>query len=307
MESEHFIDLINIEVGQKLFIDSYFETHLLIVDDSSLLCIKGNYLIGKKVGKTFIKYLNKTVDVNVIAKGTTNSAYLLSDLKNKNFKFIVIGDSTSAEETYDNKGYTYCHKICKALSGRFTHNYAIGGTTVTYMYKGSNIEKEYKNNLIAIDGVRVVKKAYKNNELANIDVAFIGYGHNDRYFQPPIEDLSCQKYSLNSFNSCHSFKGSYRYIINTLRKANPKILIVILNCTYSEYLLTSKQWNYSLSYLDYRRAIYEIACEMHTKYIDPWNYMKQYYDFSKENKYYHDVVHFSRDGHAKLAEYILKN
>ena len=218
--------------------------------------------------------------------------------------FIVIGDSVSADETYNNKDKTYAKIVANLVGGKLIKNYAIGGTTVTYMYKGSNIEIEYGDNLTAIDGVRVTKKAYINKELNNIDFAFIAFGHNDQYFQPPLDDD--KSFSIDNFDSAHSFKGSYRYIVNLLRLANPDIKIILLNCTYSEYSARSDRWEYHLSYLDYRNAITELANELNCKLIDPWDYMKKYFDAKDKKFYYHDDVHISQNGHQKLAEYIMK-
>ena len=56
----------------------------------------------------------------------------------------------------------------------------------------------------------------------------------------------------DTFATCHSYKGSYRYMINVLREANPYMRIILLNCTYSEYDKTlpspyGKTYNSSLT------------------------------------------------------------
>ncbi len=217
--------------------------------------------------------------------------------------FVVFGDSVSAEETYDNRGKTYVDLIVRALHGNLLRNYAIGGTTVTYMYQGSNIEKEYGENYVAIDGVRVADMAFRKHELDEVDVAFIQYGHNDQYFQPPLDQ---KEKNVEDFSHIASFQESYRYIIHLLRKANPAVQIILINCTYSEYAARSNQWPHVLTYFDYRRAIEEVANEKNCFLIDPWDYLQRYFDGKNEKHFYHDDVHLSPFGHEKLANFILQ-
>jgi len=170
------------------------------------------------------------------------------------------------------------------------------------MYEGSNIEKEYKDNEVAIDGCRVAKRAYEKKELNDIDYAFIAFGHNDQYFQPPLDNL---EHNIDEISNCLSFKNSYRYIVSLLRKANPNIKIIIMNCTYSEYAARSNQWEHVLTYNDYRKAIKEISDELDTFYIDPWDYMKTVFDGKTSRKYYYDDVHISPLGHQYLTKFII--
>ena len=104
---------------------------------------------------------------------------------NKNL--LILGDSVSAQATIGNDK-TYSTLLKEELNINELKNAAIGGTTLTYMYEGSNIYKEYKDNAEAIDGCRVVTNLSKNNELSKFDYVIIAYGHNDQYFQPPLDE-----------------------------------------------------------------------------------------------------------------------
>ena len=182
-------------------------------------------------------------------------------------------------------------------------NAAIGGTTLTYMYEGSNIDKEYHNHEVAIDGCRVVTRLALDNSLKDFDYVIIAYGHNDQYFKPEIEDDNKNIFALEQ---CKSYKASFRFIINTLKKHNPRIRIIVLNCTYSEYDIVSiSPYGQKFNYLSYRNASKEIADEYNLKYIDPWDYMKQYCDYASDRYYYQDSVHISLNGHKVLYEYLL--
>ena len=70
-------------------------------------------------------------------------------LEGKNI--VSFGDSVTADATIGASGLTYPRLFASKYSMNFKANYAIGGTTATYMYKGSNIYKEYANNKTAID------------------------------------------------------------------------------------------------------------------------------------------------------------
>ena len=142
-------------------------------------------------------------------------------------------------------------------------------------------------------------------ELDNVDYVFIAYGHNDQYFQPPITVDGDDSYAVNSFDSCHSFKGSYRYMIETLKLANPNVRIILLNCTYSEYDKSNpSRYGKTYSYADYRNAISEIGTEYNLTTIEPWEYLSIFFDAHDNKIYYKDAVHLSERGHLELGQFI---
>ena len=315
-----FVDLedVYIEVGEKYSLKSTLLTYKGITVTSKDIKIasygsNSGVILGKKVGQTslVLEYQGQKqlLNVNVVESGTYSSTFDFNIHRLEGKNIVSFGDSVTADATIGASGLTYPRLFASKYSMNFKANYAIGGTTATYMYKGSNIYKEYANNKTAIDGCRVVWNAFVNDELYDVDVAFIAYGHNDQYFQPPITVEGDDKYCVDdSFVTCHSYKGSYRYMINVLREANPNIRIILLNCTYSEYdkALPSPYGN-TYNYQDYRNATKEIASEMNCRYVDPWDYMKDYYDFNGSRQYYSDSVHITAKGHQLLSQYISNN
>ena len=314
VEYTTFIELsdIYLSVGETYYLNDVLQDYkgiIVVSKDNEITSYNSqtDLLTAYSEGETYLvlKYKGMQQRVNVYVK-KIKSEYTFTKERLYGKKIVAFGDSVTADATIGKNGQTYSRRFASRYEMDYVKNYAIGGTTATYMYKGSNIYKEYANNKTALDGCRVIYNAYKNGELSDIDYAFIAYGHNDQYFQPPItvsgDDLYCVD---NSFSTCNSYKGSYRYMINVLREANPNIRIIILNCTYSEYDKTyPSPYGKKYSYLDYRIATQEIAEEMDCKYIDPWDYMKEIYDYGTSNVYYSDSVHITSLGHQKLSQYL---
>lgn len=305
---------IDIEVGETYNISYAIKSNSNIsvsLSDDSLAELDKNIITGKEVRESSLvlqlEDKKQLVNLNIHSKGELSETFSFDIGRLANKKIVAFGDSVTANATVGGAN-TYYNNFANKFRMLDVKNYAIGGTTATYMYEGSNIYKEYANATQAIDGVRVVKQAYDNNELSDVDYAFIAYGHNDQYFQPPITASGDDAYDVNSFDSCKSFKGSYRYMVNTLKLANPNIRIMLLNCTYSEYDKTNKSPYGSIySYDDYRTAIQELATELSLTYIDPWDHLQMYFDAYDSRYYYKDTVHLSEEGHKILTQYIINS
>lgn len=279
------------------------------LNETDIATLNENIITGTKVGESkLILSLDgkkQQVILNVHEKGALSETFSFELGRLANKKIIALGDSVTANATIGGDN-TYYNNFANKFRMNAVKNYAIGGTTATYMYEGSNIYKEYEKAEGVIDGVRLTNQAYDNGELNDIDYAFIAYGHNDQYFQPPVTVSGDDVYDVNSFDSCHSFKGSYRYMINTLKLANPNIRIMLLNCTYSEYNISNPSpYGKTYSYSDYRTAIKEIAEEFSLTHIDPWDHLQIYFDAYDTRYYYKDSVHMTTQGHIILTQYII--
>ena len=296
---------LTLEEGESLYIGDDLKVNPNIktaIGNEQIASVSDDkFVTGIRVGKTTLRCtINgyyQDVEINVVAKGSLSDSFILDrrHLYDKNLVFF--GDSVTAQDP----NFNYPTLLASYYETAYMKNYAIGGTTLTYMYPGSNIDKEYHNNSTAIDGCRVVSNAAIKGELANADYVFVAYGHNDQYFQPPLDSTdSDNPYDINN---CVSFKASWRFVINIIKRANPNARIIALNCTYSEYdktTATPYAQGSKITYADYRNATYEIANEYKLKYLDPWDYMKQYYPSC-----YKDSVHLQQQGHEKLFEFII--
>lgn len=304
---------IKMEINQRLCIDNYVienKKSEILIRDQEVVKFENNNLYGLKEGCTYLLIKDgekhQRVEIEVLPEGSLSSAWNFEDMV-KGQKIVAFGDSVTADATIG-ADLTYTRLIARKYGLEFKKNYAIGGTTGTYMYEGSNIWKEYRSSKDVIEGPRRVKNAVDAGEIDDVDYAIIAYGHNDQYFQPPISVENDDVYNVDNFDNAHSFKGSYRFMVNYLRKANPNIKIILLNCTYSQYWAEGgRPYGDELGYDDYRKAITELAEELDCKTVDPWNYTKTIYDAGKPNQaYYKDVVHLSINGHSKLYNYIIK-
>ena len=315
-EEQRFFNIsdIVVEVGDVLEIGNIIkqtDEYEIKITNNKLADFEDYYIKALAKGETTLTITKETkrqtVKLSVIDNGTYVDPYKFSKelLEGKNL--AVFGDSVTAVATIGNAAATYASRFASHYGMNLLKNYAIGGTTATYTYFGSNIYKEYGESKTILDGCQVMYKAYNNKELDNVDYAIIAYGHNDQYFKPPVNALNDRDYcTSNTYTSCKSYKGSYRYMINMLKKANPEVKVILLNCTYSEYdKANNPAYGSNYNYFDYRYATKQIAIEMGCKLIDPWEHMKQYFDFQKGNKYYKDTVHLTIEGHKILADYII--
>ena len=281
---------------------------------TDILTINNNVFCGIKVGEANIELKQydtvQNVKVTVHAVGALSNSFTICKERMAGKSLVAFGDSVTysssangqPENTYPNH---IAFTLKMSIPSNTYINLAIGGSTGTYMYPGSSIAKEYENSVGYIDGVSVVKNLYDEGSLADVDYAIIAFGHNDQYFQPPLTAPGDDVYDVNSFASCNSFKGSYRHMIQTLQLANPSMRVIILGCTYSEYQLTNpSRYGNTYNYDDYRQAMKEVAEEFNLTYIDPWDYMRSYFDCYDNEYYYRDTVHLTVEGHKLLANYI---
>ena len=305
------LEKIDIEIGETYDLRHSVKDQkgfTVTTSKADVVSVDNNIICGVAVGEANIELKKddavQTVKVAVHAVGALSTSFTICKERFANKRLVAFGDSV----TYSSGaagGNTYVENIALKFKMKVPNNYAIGGSTGTYMSVGSNIYKEYKDNTEAIDGVRFIKNLYDNGELETVDYAIIAYGHNDQYFQPVLTAPGDDVYDVNSFASCDSFKGSYRHMINTLKLGNPKMRIIVLGCTYSEYQFANpSRYGNTYNYDDYRQAMKEVAEELNVTYIDPWDYMKGYFDCYDSSYYYRDTVHLTVEGHKLLANYI---
>lgn len=322
------LQYIDIEIDETYNISSLLSElsgMTLSMDDTTLASYTNGVLTGKKTGVTKVTLNHdgkeQIVRLEVHEKGALGSVFTFDEYRLVGKNIVAFGDSVTDYVT--NNAKSYYERFADIFGMNAVKNYAIGGTTAHYGYVGSNLYNEYFYNgswitdgagRKVVDGPQRVKNAYDANELANIDYVFIAYTHNDQHFQPIPTHDGYDDYNLNSFDSCASFKGSYIYMIETLKLANPNVRIILMAPTYAMYDVTGvahngdnyygKEYNYS----DYRQMIKEAAAETNTKYVNSWNYLKDYFDSHPVNggsrKYYNDIVHLSKTGQQVLAEYL---
>ena len=169
-----------------------------------------------------------------------------------------------------------------------------------------------------IDGCHQVYEKLSKGELDNVDYLILNYGYNDLYYQVDItvdgDDVYCVD---DTYACCKSFKGSYRYMVNCARKANPNVKIILMNMMFTKYTYddggypAGYHFNKGIKIHDYRKAIFELSEELDAKIVDAYNYMKEQYDYDPERPQsttwvYKDTVHYTVYGQKKIADYFYK-
>ena len=152
-----------IEITNIIDLDEY----TVVVEDESIAVVEDIYIGGLNEGNTTLTiYKDKkkqTVNITVVPQKEYVDPYKFSEVDLSGKKMVAFGDSVTAVATlgasYAN--YTYSARFANHYGMTLKNNYAIGGTTATYTYYGSNIYKEYSNNKSVLDGCQVVYKAYK--------------------------------------------------------------------------------------------------------------------------------------------------
>ena len=174
------------------------------------LLLSNNILKANKTGTYKILLDNKECIINVFNDNELSSTFEINYERFSNKSLLILGDSVSAKETIGLENKTYSKLMEENLNLKHLHNAAIGGTTLTYMYEGSNIDKEYHNNERAIDCCRVVKRLEDEDKLKDFDYVIIAYGHNDQHFKDEIEEENKKVLSLDDV---HSFNNISETVI----------------------------------------------------------------------------------------------
>ena len=317
---------VDIEVGETYNISSLLNEYdgiAVSFENDELVEYDDGVITGLNIGITNLILHHNGYKQNIILKvhekGALNTTFTFDEYRLAGKKIVAFGDSGTANATVGGKDtyYNLFADYYKMVEGG---NFAIGGTTATYGYKGSNIHKEYAGTKYYGGPQRIIE-VYNNGQLADVDYVILSYVGNDRYFQVPIEDENASEYNVDLskkvdtldetlYESAHSFKGSYRHMIKTLRQINPNVRIIVLNYHYSEFdLYTYARYGSKYHVEDYRKAVREVADEMNVKYLNPWQHTKNYYDYGLNGKgallYYQDCVHMSPSGHEKFADYLV--
>ena len=317
------IQYIDIEIDETYDISSLLDEFKGIeveFEDSSLVNYSNGVITGLKEGisRMFLSHDGKkqVIRLEVHKPGDLDTSFTFDEYRLAGKNIVAFGDSGTANSTV-NGADTYYNLFAKHFKMVEGGNFAIGGTTATYGYEGSNIYKEY-NETKYYGGPQRIIEVYNEGKLDNVDYVILSYVGNDRYFQVPIENENPIEYDVdiknadtldaNVYASAHSFKDSYRHMIKTLRQINPRVRIILLNFHYSEFdYYTYARYGSKYTSNDYRNAEREIADEMKVKYLSSYQHTRNYFDYtiSGGGLYYTDCVHMSVYGHEKYADYLI--
>lgn len=268
-------------------------------------------------GKTFYQKL----EVNVFEKGGLSADYTFDYGRLAGKNVVIFGDSvTVGAGVSTNK--RYWELLRDELEFKGVKSFAVGGTTMTYMYDGSHIKNEYYSgfgrhfngtSFITVPTTQEKVNNYTSNEdkltasaignearIKATDYLIIFYGHNDMYFQVPI---GTTEYLPKNLNQCTTFKASYAYALNYIKSVNPDVRILLLAPQYSEYA-PNASYNKNITYADYRNAIKDMAAYYKVKCIDLWDESAV---ANQSEPILQDAVHPNNYGHRVIADIIKKH
>ena len=316
---EDTLENIYIEIDEEYNLSSLYSKKMTFTIDSDIVKVSSKGVVkGLKTGVAYGILSNgnekQLVPVKVFEKGELSVDFTIDEYRMKGKKMVCFGDSVTFPASIGGAP-TYHELAAESLGMIAVKNYAIGGTTGTYVYEESYIYREYGGGIYAhLSGPEVIYEAYKAGELADIDYAMIMFGHNDQYFQVNMEDDN-DEFDIERFDRLNSVEESYRYMIRALRVANPNMRIIIINMTYSQYDVSTIAKNGNdyfgkeVEYSDFQQAVKNVAIREQVKHLNPWNHLVEYFDYnwdgSGKKQYYNDSVHLSPLGHKILAKYIV--
>ncbi len=324
------LNRINIEVGETYDLRQLLKNSNLTLTDFSFTFSNANVTLdteyaytlkGMKKGVTdlylFNNNLYQKIAIHVLEKGELSAYYSFDYARLSNKNVTIFGDSvTVGAGIGTNK--RYWEILNKELNFANVDSFAVGGTTMTYQYTGSNISKEYDmgfgKNFNGVAFITNTRTDYKQTDSAqikeeremnkkrqesikNADYVIIFYGHNDLYFQPPIgktEELP------SKIEDCKTFKASYAYALTHIKKVNPDARILLLAPSYSKYK-PGDGYDIGVTYEDYRKAIGDMAEYYHVRFLDLWEPTLAAHN---QKNTLQDVVHPNEWGHQAIADAI---
>ena len=245
-------------------------------------------------------------------------------------KIIAFGDSITDGCLLDptkvnglNYEDTYFAQLCRYLgvasdpTDLENCNFACGGTTLTYGLNGgygiSGVERVSKGESFT-DGGRV-RNPYPN--IMDADLCVIFYGTND--LTAGVKARSDGTDGLNdapqTMQEAKTIRGGMYYMINQLRKMNPKLKILVLPPLYrradggllgyqdENRDVVNLQTNQSLRW--FGQTIEEVCAEQGARFID-WYSLFDYETFGRNDAtaYSYDGLHPNVEGHKKMFAFL---
>lgn len=300
---------LSIEVDEtydftKLLTDTTFalDTFELAVTNKSCTEVtktSSSYILkGLKEGSSDLYVIHEDqyqiIPISILKLGALSTSFTFDWGRLSNKAVTIFGDSVSYGAGLPD-GARYWQLLDEELNFSSVQSFAVGGTTMTYSYDGSHIWEEYSEQGKGFNGVSFVVNNSQRVIRSNYIIIF--YGHNDMYFQP---DIGTTEYLPEKIEDCNSFKSSYAYALNFIKKNNPYARILLITPNYSVYK-PNPSYDVGLTYEDYRQAIIDMANYYGVRYLDIWD---DTYEEHQKNSILSDSVHLNAHGHRVVADLI---
>lgn len=235
-------------------------------------------------------------------------------------KIVTLGDSVFGET----RDETAVPARLQELLGKPVYNAAMGGTCVARLE--SDRRMDFAKNSLSLVGLtraiwagdlrvqRALRMRESNTDyfweaveglsmvdFQQVEIILIQQGLNDYHGGVPIENPQ------DPYDE-YTFLGALRSAVRDLRKANPKIRIVLVTPTYTWYIstgLTCEETDQGGGILeDYVEAEIRVAKELGIEVIDVYHDFFPHEKWEDKDLYMRDGLHPNEEGRKLLAERI---
>lgn len=237
-------------------------------------------------------------------------------------EIVVFGDSICGQV----RDETSVPAQLQELLGREVYNAALGGTAMGRQAHGRR-QDDSGNCFSMIELIKAVEagdfgvqrsvmisertveyfpeviEGLSEVDFSHVDTVLLEYGINDYHGETRIQDPE-DPYDV------YTFLGALRTVVESLRRVNPGLRIVLVTPTYAWYVYSDERRTYDETdrgegtLRDYVEAELRAAEELDVEIIDVYHDFYPHEDWEDWELYTIDGIHPNEAGRRKLAEHI---
>ncbi len=237
-------------------------------------------------------------------------------------EIVVFGDSICGQV----RDETSVPARLQELLGRRVYNAAMGGTAMAQQKDGRR-QDDIGNCFSMIELAKAVEagdfgvqrsvlvreriveyfpeviEGLAEVDFSQVDTVLLEYGINDYHGVTRIQDPE------DPYDA-YTFLGALRTAVESLRRVNPRLRIVLVTPTYAWYVHSEERRTYEETDLgegtlnDYVNAVIQAAEELDVEVIDVYHALYPHENWEDWELYTIDGVHPNEAGRRRLAEYI---
>ena len=282
------------------------------IDDKSIVTLDADEIFhGLKEGSTKVRIVADDtyyddITITVIGEDKMKTDFKTDGGNLYGKSFAIFGDSisdvtVSAYPSYERPDLQRAYFWCEQLRDKYNmtmYDYAVNGGTVGYCQGLMNLGAPFSKV-----GNYVVNQPQCLEDVAKSDYAFIYFGNNDASYGCRIGEIG--EVDDGNYRNKESFKGSYSYLIDKIRSANPDIKIVCLSLSHSTWKInpTNPDVEYAKTRQELCDVVKDIAEAKECKYINIFDL----WDDETGKDHCPDGIHPHTSGYDLIVKRILEN